>query len=83
MSAPIDVGDILFLYTDGLMENTNPEKEQYGKKRAKAVVEAALEGGPRGVIDALKASYMQYNGSEKALDDDVTLASIRIHTSPS
>lgn len=80
MSAPIDQGDILFLYTDGLMENTNPQKEQYGKKRVKEVVESALAGGPRGVIDALKAAYTQYNGGAKALDDDVTLASIRIHT---
>jgi sigma-B regulation protein RsbU (phosphoserine phosphatase) len=82
MSAPIEEGDILFLYTDGLMENTNAEKEQYGKKRVKAIVEGALAGGPRGIIDALKAAYMEYNGTGKALDDDVTLASIRIHQSP-
>ncbi|MBS1962256.1 MAG: SpoIIE family protein phosphatase [Bdellovibrionales bacterium] len=84
MSAPMDVGDILFLYTDGLMENTSPgeAREQYGKKRAKQVVEEALPGGPRGIIDALKASYTQYNGDTKALDDDVTLASIRIHANP-
>jgi len=84
MSAPMDVGDILFLYTDGLTENTKPgvEREQYGKKRAKAVVEGALAGGPRGIIDALKVSYMEYNGDAKAIDDDITLASIRIHTSP-
>ncbi len=79
-SIPIDEGDILFLYTDGLMENTNPQNEQYGKKRVKEVVEANLKGGPRGIIDALKVAYMQYNGNAKPLDDDVTLASIRIHT---
>ena len=84
MSAPMAQGDILFLYTDGLTENTapGPEREQFGKKRAKAVVEGALAGGPRGVIDALKKAYMQYNGDAKALDDDITLASIRIHAGP-
>jgi sigma-B regulation protein RsbU (phosphoserine phosphatase) len=82
MSAPIEIGDILFLYTDGLMENTNEAKEQYGKKRVKQVVEASLGGGPRGVIDALKIAYMEYNGPTKSLDDDVTLASIRIHSGP-
>jgi sigma-B regulation protein RsbU (phosphoserine phosphatase) len=80
ISVPIDQGDILFLYTDGLMENTNPQNEQFGKKRVKEVVEGSLAGGPRGVIDALKKAYMEYNGDTKALDDDVTLASIRIHT---
>lgn len=82
MTVPIDIGDILFLYTDGLMENTNPGNEQYGKKRVKAVVEGALKGGPRGVIEALKVAYMEFNGNAKALDDDVTLASIRIHANP-
>ncbi len=79
MSVSINEGDILFLYTDGLMENKSVEGEQYGKKRVKEVVEGALVGGPRGVIDALKVAYMKYNGDVKALDDDVTLASIRVH----
>ncbi|MBC7385704.1 MAG: SpoIIE family protein phosphatase [Cryobacterium sp.] len=78
MNAPMDVGDILLLYTDGLMENKNLGGEQYGKKRVKEVVESSLAGGPRAVIDALKIAYMNYNGTEKTLDDDVTLASIRI-----
>jgi sigma-B regulation protein RsbU (phosphoserine phosphatase) len=82
MSIPIDQGDILFLYTDGLTENTNPENVQFGKKRVKEVVEGALKDGPRGIIDALKVAYMKYNGDAKALDDDITLASIRIHTNP-
>lgn len=83
MAAPIEEGDILVLYTDGLMENRNGTTgEQYGKKRAKIIVEGALSGGPRGIIDALKSAYMEFNGTEKALDDDVTLASIRIHNMP-
>ncbi len=82
VTTSINAEDILFLYTDGLMENTNENKEQYGKKRVKKIVEASLADGPRGVIDALKKAYMEYNGNEKSLDDDVTLASIRIHTFP-
>ena len=33
-------GDILFLYTDGLMEGMNAKGEMYGKKRSREVVEA-------------------------------------------
>ncbi len=76
---PMDIEDILFLYTDGLVENKNEGGEQYGKKRTKKIVEENLVNGPRGIIDALKKSYMEYNGSVKSLDDDITLASIRIH----
>jgi serine phosphatase RsbU (regulator of sigma subunit) len=79
---PMEVGDVLFLYTDGLTENTNAANEQYGKKRVKKIVEGALSEGPRGIIDALKKSYREYNGEDKPLDDDVTLASIRIHSNP-
>jgi sigma-B regulation protein RsbU (phosphoserine phosphatase) len=82
MTVPMDLADILFLYTDGLMENKNVEGEQYGKKRVKEVVEGALVNGPRGIIDALKLAYMEYNGKIKSLDDDVTLATIRIHSTP-
>jgi sigma-B regulation protein RsbU (phosphoserine phosphatase) len=80
MTQPMELGDILLLYTDGLMENTNKAGEQYGKKRVKEVVESNLNGGPAGVIAALKTAYRQYNGETKSLDDDVTLASIRIHS---
>lgn len=79
-TVPIQIGDILFLYTDGLMENKNTGGEQYGKKRVRAVVEGNLVLGPKGMIEALKKAYAEFNGTEKTLDDDVTLAAIRIHT---
>lgn len=76
---PFIPGDILFLYTDGLMENTPPtSKEQYGKKRAKQVVESFLDQGPLAVLEGIKKSYQEYNGPTKHLDDDVTLATIRL-----
>jgi serine phosphatase RsbU (regulator of sigma subunit) len=81
MSAPIAIEDILVLYTDGLMENKHPKTgEQFGKKRSKETIEKNLDGGPAGVIEALKKAYLEYNGSEKMLDDDITLAAIRIHS---
>lgn len=75
---PIEYGDILVMYTDGLMENKNLQtQEQYGKKRAKQVVESALPNGPQGVIQALINDYRAYNEG-KHLDDDVTLAAVRL-----
>jgi sigma-B regulation protein RsbU (phosphoserine phosphatase) len=79
-TVPMGPSDILFLYTDGLMENKNEAVEQYGKKRVREVVEGALPKGPLGVIEALKVAYRAFNGNVKMLDDDVTLAAIRIHT---
>ena len=69
----IGAGDILLLYTDGLMEGKSPAGEMYGKKRPRAVVEAALDGGPEKIVTSLMADFLQHN-SGKHLDDDVTLA---------
>lgn len=81
MSVPMEEGDILLMYTDGLMENKNLQSgEQYGKKRAKQVVEGALPSGPQAVLDALIKDYREYNEG-KHLDDDVTLATVRILSS--
>jgi serine phosphatase RsbU (regulator of sigma subunit) len=78
VTVPIGAGDLLLLYTDGLMENTGPDGNQYGKKRAKNVAEAALGLGPQGVLEALKSDSEVFNGIEKPLDDDLTLVAFRM-----
>jgi serine phosphatase RsbU (regulator of sigma subunit) len=65
--------DILFLYTDGLIEGKNKAGEQYGKKRTRKMVEAALAGGPERLISSLMKDFLAHN-TGKPLDDDVTLA---------
>ena len=71
-------GDILFLYTDGVMEGKNLEDEMYGKKRVKKVVESTLEQGTKAMIERLAVEFMEFNTPSKPLDDDVTLAAIRV-----
>jgi sigma-B regulation protein RsbU (phosphoserine phosphatase) len=66
-------GDMLFLYTDGLMEGKDLQGEMYGKKRTRKMVEANLAGGPQAVIEKLMTDFLKYNEG-KDLDDDVTLA---------
>lgn len=78
---PVHVGDILFMYTDGLTEGKNPEGEMYGKKRVRKVVEASLGRGAKAVSDQVLAEFMGHNGA-KALDDDVTLAVVQILDNP-
>jgi len=70
-------GDLLFLYTDGLVEGKNVRDEQFGKKRARSLVTGALDAGPDGVIETVMKDFMEHN-TGKSLDDDVTLAVARI-----
>jgi len=75
----VEIGesDILFMYTDGLLEGKDSQGAQYGKKRMREVIEGSLDAGPDGIIHNLMEDFMVHNGS-KALDDDVTLAVTRI-----
>lgn len=74
----INSGDILVLYTDGIIEGTNIFREQFGKNKAREVVESNLANGPRAVIDGLMEEFHLHNRS-KSFDDDVTLATIAIY----
>ena len=65
--------DVLFLYTDGVLEGTNLEGTQYGKKRARDVVEKGLKVGVSSAVQSLVKEFMKFNEG-KLLDDDVTIA---------
>lgn len=69
----IDNGDILLLYTDGVLEGKNLEGEQYGKKRARQVVETGLKVGLGTAVQSLAQEFLKFNEG-KELDDDVTIA---------
>ncbi|OFZ81050.1 MAG: hypothetical protein A2583_13765 [Bdellovibrionales bacterium RIFOXYD1_FULL_53_11] len=77
LSVKIAPEDMLFLYTDGLLEGTNAVGEQFGKKRAIRLVESKLAEGPEAVIDTALGDFMKHNGL-KELDDDLTLAVAKI-----
>jgi sigma-B regulation protein RsbU (phosphoserine phosphatase) len=70
-------GDILFMYTDGLMEGKDAGGAMYGKKRTRKLVEAHLASGPDQVIAELVKDFTEYNAG-KSLDDDITLAATQI-----
>jgi serine phosphatase RsbU (regulator of sigma subunit) len=69
----VEEGDILFMYTDGLMEGKSSQGDMYGKKRVRKLIESVISQGPGEIIPNLMSDFMKHNG-EKPLDDDVTLA---------
>lgn len=73
-------GDIFFLYTDGLLEDTTTEGEQYGKKRARKAVEHSLAKGPEAVLKTVHKELLDHNGPSKPFDDDVTLVVIQVQS---
>lgn len=64
-------GDLLLLYTDGLVEPTNADGEPFGVDRALEVARRGRAGSAEGVLHALRAALQAFTGSDR-FEDDVT-----------
>ena len=65
-------GDVLVLYSDGLIEATNPAGEEYGESRLRELLATAGAGGPDDIRNAILASARAFLGPAPPRDD-VTL----------
>jgi serine phosphatase RsbU (regulator of sigma subunit) len=70
--------DLLFLYTDGVIEGTNPRGEQFSKKKVGKIVDQQVVNGPKQLINTLMSDFLKHNTESKGLDDDVTLVALKI-----
>ncbi len=68
---PFGDEDLMFLYTDGLLENVNEQKEEYGKDRVREKLTAEINRGIRGMAENLNQDLENfYRGIVP--NDDVT-----------
>lgn len=76
---PIDleVGDVLLLMTDGVLEAGMPQKEMFGIDRTIAAVRTELAGTSQQIIDALCDAVLAFCGDDK-LQDDVTVVAVKL-----
>lgn len=68
-------GDILLLYTDGVIERENEEGEEYGIERLRERLTQLGEHSARQVVDAIMADLTHFSG-DRAQGDDITLIAI-------
>lgn len=66
---PLETGDVLLLYSDGLIEASNAQDEQYGVERAAEVLRQNTNRSAEGIADALVSAVRQWGD----LSDDLTL----------
>src|SRR5215208_174377 len=74
--APLEVGDSVLLYSDGLVEAHDPEGEMFGFPRLRRLVaeHAAEEGSlPDFLMDELRS----FTGDRWEQEDDITLVTLR------
>ncbi len=77
IQSPIESGDTLFLYTDGLFEATNANEEEYGLQRLQEAIQQRLHQPPRTLFTELLADVQQFTGT-KEFPDDVCLLGIEM-----
>ena len=69
-NARLAPGDVLLLYSDGLVEAVRPDGESFGYERLRGLLRASAS--PRAMHDHVLAEFDRFVGSEK-LHDDLTL----------
>jgi len=65
-------GDLLVMYSDGLVEATNSAGEEYGESRLRALITTMLEKSPDETRRAILNSLATFSGTSE-LQDDLTL----------
>lgn len=65
----LKTGDILFLYTDGIVETMNPAKEQFGIERAADLLRRHRERSSRDLCEILRREVDEFSGHAPQQDD--------------
>jgi sigma-B regulation protein RsbU (phosphoserine phosphatase) len=73
---PLDAGDRLLFYTDGITEARSPEGEEYGEERLAAVAVAARTSPAATIKDAILQDVNAFTDS--TFEDDATLIVVGI-----
>jgi len=79
---PIDRGDRMILYTDGILEAENASGEQYGEAALHALLPTSHQLSGEELADSLIKSVHEWSGQgpEVSLDDDLTLIVVDVET---
>ena len=72
----LQTGDVLVLFTDGVVEAENPDGEEYTAKRLAGIVSSHLQQSPGELIETIHASVIQFRQTT-VLADDFTLVVLK------
>ena len=74
-------GTTIFLYTDGLTEAENANRELFGKQRITETI-TAFKGSPQELIETMTAAVHQFVGDYEQ-SDDLTMLAFKLAIKPS
>jgi serine phosphatase RsbU (regulator of sigma subunit) len=70
-------GDLLFFYTDGLVETENPSGDMFGAERLQRLLEATHKQGVDRILEEVETSVRAFRGDAEPFDD-ATMMALRI-----
>ena len=76
MQISIEAGDVLLLYTDGLVEARDKEGEQFGVERTTQILASTYGYTPNIVLRDLASAMDAFTGNAVS-EDDITAVCIR------
>lgn len=77
VTRPLESGDLLVVYTDGLVEAVSGSLEQFGDERAWDCIRKHRDQSAEVIIEKLREQLLEFTGTE-SLDDDVTIVILRV-----
>ncbi len=78
LNQSLSPGDKILIYTDGIVEAIDNNKNMFGAERLIEIVGQSKETSCAESIDAIYSELMKFVGNESALEDDVTLIMVKI-----
>ena len=69
-------GDVLCMYTDGVVEQLNPQEEMFGQERLETELEKTYTESARKIIDQLLGSLREFSAQSR-LNDDITMLTVK------
>ena len=74
----LGAGDLLFFYTDGLVETENERNEMFGAERLQAILASQHDAGVDGVLERVERTVRSFRGAAEPFDD-ATMMALRVN----
>jgi len=74
-------GDVIVLYTDGVVEAMDEASSEYGQERFLEVIKTSLNGKAEGIIDAVLKDIKKFTRGIPQ-HDDITMIALKVCTCP-
>ena len=73
-------GDILVIYSDGIVESANDKYEFYGEERLQKVILANVDSTPKEIAAGILDDVIKFSTNDSQYQDDKTIVVIKINT---